>query len=69
MGPGISEDAYRVAVHGDFLENLGFTPAILESARKTPGVVFVELVGPAGTNVIAHTFAGGRAPRRDASVS
>jgi HD-like signal output (HDOD) protein len=32
LGPGIGEDAYRVAVHGDFLENLGFTPAILEAA-------------------------------------
>ncbi len=32
LGPGISEDAYRVAVHGDFLENLGFTASILESA-------------------------------------
>jgi HD-like signal output (HDOD) protein len=32
LGPGIGEDAYRVAIHGDFLENLGFTPAILETA-------------------------------------
>lgn len=32
MGPGVGEDAYRVAIHGDFLQRLGFTSAVLESA-------------------------------------
>jgi methyl-accepting chemotaxis protein len=36
----------------------------VESLRKVPGVAYVEVVGPAG-DVLAHTFAGGRAPRRD----
>jgi putative nucleotidyltransferase with HDIG domain len=32
MGPGVGEDAYRVAVHGDFLLRQGFTSEILEAA-------------------------------------
>jgi len=31
MGPGVGEDAYRVAIHGDFLQKQGFSPAILEA--------------------------------------
>jgi HD-like signal output (HDOD) protein len=32
MGPGVGEDAYRVTVHGTFLQAQGFTSEILEAA-------------------------------------
>ena len=32
MGPGVGEDAYRVTVHGAFLQAQGFTSEILEAA-------------------------------------
>lgn len=32
MGPGVGEDAYRGAVHGAFLQEMGFTSEILEAA-------------------------------------
>jgi HD-like signal output (HDOD) protein len=32
MGPGVGEDSYRVALHGTFLQRMGFTPEILEAA-------------------------------------
>lgn len=32
MGPGVGEDAYRVAIHGDFLVRMGFTSELLEAA-------------------------------------
>jgi HD-like signal output (HDOD) protein len=31
MGPGVGEDAYRGAVHGAFLQEMGFTSEILEA--------------------------------------
>jgi HD-like signal output (HDOD) protein len=32
MGPGVGEDAYRAAVHGGFLQRMGFTTKIIEAA-------------------------------------
>jgi len=32
MGPGVGEDAYRVAIHGSFLQRQGFTSEIMEAA-------------------------------------
>ena len=32
MGPGVGEDAYRAAIHGSFLQRMGFTTEMLEAA-------------------------------------
>jgi HD-like signal output (HDOD) protein len=32
MGPGVGEDTYRAAIHGAFLQRMGFTTEILEAA-------------------------------------
>jgi HD-like signal output (HDOD) protein len=31
MGPGVGEDGFRVAIHGEFLESMGFTSELMES--------------------------------------